>query len=99
MCLYEMEKVLCSNERFLADTNPDILRAHFLTVYSLIYLEGSVSREGFTSIFPTFVGRAEKPASQEFLVTIGYGSGYPELVKYLRTSMQPRGTSLNAWLI
>lgn len=99
VCLYDMEEILSTDTHSLSHVNSENLRAHFTTVYSLIYLEGSVSSNGLTSIFPTFIGRTEKPTSEEFLVTIGYGRGNPELPGPLRTTLQPKGTALNVWLI
>ena len=76
-----------------------VLQGHYRSVYSMFCLEGYIDISGTTSFFPTFVGQAMKSTSQEFLVSIGYGRGFPEVKGIFKTSSQRHGTYLNTWIV
>ena len=82
---------------------PKVLHGHFHRVYALHTLPGRITREGSTSLFPTFVGRAREEVEREFLVSIGFGRGYSFLKKKRRTMFKKscvgRGSFVNAWML
>ena len=78
------------------------LKAHIRTVYSLVSLKTRISPDGFTSTFPTFLGKAQENYEQELLVSTGYGRGYPELrgeSKAFVSFYQQGGCYVNTWLL
>ena len=78
------------------------LKAHVRTVYSLVSLKTRMSPEGFTSAFPTFLGKANENYEGELLVSTGYGRGYPELrgeSKAFVSFYQQGGCYVNTWFL
>ena len=76
-----------------------VLHGHYRSVYSMFCVEGRIDESGTTSFFPTFVGQPMKSTSQEFLVSIGNGRGFPEVQGIFRLSSQQQGSYLNAWIV
>ena len=76
-----------------------VLCGHYGRIHSMFCVEGRIDKSGITSFFPTFVGHPMKSRSQEFLVSIGNGRGFPEVPEIFRLSAQQQGTYLNAWIV
>lgn len=81
-----------------------MLKAHIRTVYSLATLSTALTPDGFTSVFPTFLGKARENVEHELLISIGYGRGYPELPgepksKAFSTFCQQSGCYINTWFL
>lgn len=78
------------------------LKTHTRTVYSLASLKTSITPEGFTSSFPTYLGRAQGNVERELLVSIGYGRAYPEEQgesKTFTSFCQQSGCYVNTWFV
>ena len=79
---------------------PKVLHGHFSRVYALQSVRGHIAGDGSTSLFPTFVGRADTEVQREFLVSIGFGRGYPFLKKKMfKKSCISRGSFVNTWMV
>ena len=79
-----------------------VLKTHIRTVYSLASLKTHVTLGGFTSSFPTFLGRAQGNVERELLISIGYGRAYPEQdgeSKTFTSFCQQSGCYVNTWFI
>lgn len=79
-----------------------VLKTHIRTVYSLASLKTLVTPEGFTSTFPTFLGRAQGNVERELLISIGYGRAYPEQhgeSKTFTSFCQQSGCYVNTWFM
>ena len=97
--VYNMDKLLENKS-----TDPVMLKAHIRTVYSLATAKTVLTPEGFTSVFPTYLGRAQEDVERELLVSIGYGRGYPELPgeprsKAFSSFNQHSGCYVNTWFL
>ena len=82
--------------------NSEVLHAHLKGVYSLVWLNGGIGENGYTTFCPTFIGKAKSFVSREFLVSVGYGkhSFFSErLSSSLKSSVQLRGVYVNMWMI
>ena len=100
MCVFDVIKLLEGSE--LTQCCVATLKAHIRTVYSLVSLRTRISPEGFTSTFPTFLGRAQENYEGELLVSTGYGRGYPELrgeSKAFISFYQQGGCYVNTWFL
>ena len=82
-------------------TEHKILHAHFHRVYTLHHLQGNIGTDGSTSLFPTFIGRVTEEVERNFLISIGFGRGYPSLKKHklFKKSSHKRGCYVNVWLL
>ena len=80
---------------------PRVLHGHLSRVYALHTVRGRVSTEGSTSLFPTFVGRADEEVERDYLISIGFGRGYPFLSKrrIFKKSCVSRGSFINVWVL
>ncbi len=83
-----------------------ILRAHKpkSKVYSLACIEGHIKRDGYTSVFPAYIGRSDsQEVAKDFLVTVGYGREYTDLgslnEKIFKSSLRKDGTFVNIWML
>ena len=91
----------------LIDTNtsqilkPRTLHGHYNRIYGLHLLRGCIRAEGYSSLFPTFVGKSTKEMKKDFLVSIGFGRGYPLLKNYkvFKKSNLTRGSYVNSWML
>ena len=100
MCVFDIIKLLEGSE--LAQCHVATLKAHIRSVYSLVILKVRITPEGFTSTFPTFLGRAQENYEGELLVSTGYGRGYPELrgqTKAFVNFYQQSGCYVNTWFL
>ena len=78
------------------------LKAHTLTVYSLTSLKTVVTSEGYTTPFPTYLGRAQDNYARELLISIGFGRSYPEVCgqsKTFTSFSQGGGCYINTWFL
>lgn len=94
--LYNTPLLLASRE-----DHPKVLHAHQNKVYGLHCLREHVETSGLTSLFPTLVGRAEEEVERDFLISVGFGRGYPSLrkKKVFKKSSRSRGSFVNVWII
>ena len=103
---YEGEVYVFSMDELLEKkpTDPVMLKAHIRTVYSLATAKAVLTPDGFTSVFPTFLGRARENVECELLISIGYGRGYPEppgepKSKAFSSFNQQSGCYINTWFL
>lgn len=100
MYVFDIIKLLEGSE--LTQCCVATLKVHIQTVYSLVSLRTRISPEGFTSTFPTFLGRAQENYEGELLISTGYGRGYPELrgeSKAFISFYQQGGCYVNTWFL
>ncbi len=83
-----------------------VLRAHKpkSKVYSLACIEGFIKSNGYTSVFPAYIGRSgPQEVPKDFLVTVGYGREYTDLgnvnEKILKSTLRKDGTFVNIWML
>lgn len=103
---YEGEVHVYNTDNLLEKKPTDsvMLKAHIRTVYSLATARTVLTPEGFTSVFPTFLGKARENVECELLVSIGYGRGYPEppgepRSKAFSSFNQQSGCYINTWFL
>ena len=83
----------------------EVLRGHRGCVYALASFPGFIAKDGVTSLFSTFVGRASENASAQFVVSVGAGKGYSSGPKdkvfrdAFKTFSEETGSFINAWLV
>ncbi len=83
------------------ETAPIVLHGHFNRVYALHSLKGHITTDGFSSLFPTYLGRAAEEVEKDYLISMGFGRGYPSLRKnkVFRKSSAKKGCFINAWML
>ena len=80
--------------------SPRVFHAHINKVYALHSVPCRISRDGYTSLFPTYVGRSVDDSERELIVSIGSGRCYPsEKTKVFKKIEHQRGCFINLWLI
>ena len=97
ICVYHTPTFLESRE----EATSVILHGHFRSVYALHCLKGRITADGSTSLFPTYLGRPTEEVERDYLISVGYGRGYPSLRKnnVFRKSSPKKGCFINAWML
>lgn len=97
ICIYHTPTLLDHPE----ENSPIVLHGHFNRVYALHSLKGHISTDGSSSLFPTYLGHAADQVEKDYLVSVGFGRGYPSLKKnkVFRKSSAKRGSFINVWLL
>ena len=97
ICIYHTPTFLESRE---APTSV-ILHGHVCRVYALHCLKGRIHTDGSTSLFPTYLGRPAEEVERDYLISVGFGRGYPSLKKnkVFRKSFLRKGCFVNAWML
>ncbi len=96
--LYDTRSLL---ESATADSAPEphLLHAHKNRVYYLHAVPCSLSQDGHTSLFPTYIGRSADVMERQLIVSIGSGRFFPsESSKFFRKMEHQKGCFLNLWL-
>ena len=99
--LFDFQKLLNDDSVCSFDAiQPDcLLQGHCSTVYSLFTMKTDWNEDGTTSIFPTFIGRSARELGSDIIVSIGYGTSYPNFEEPFSSSVQKKGACLNVWLV
>lgn len=90
----------------LSQAEHAVLRAHKpkSKVYSLACIEGRIKSDGYTSVFPAYIGRSgSQEVTKDFLVSVGYGREYTDIgklnEKIFKSSLKRDGTFVNIWML
>ena len=99
--LFDADTVLNGPHESLGFILSQSLTAHSGTVFHILSMEGGLDEDGFTSYFPTFMGRSQQSLQAKFLVSFGYGfSPYSRRgTAKVYGDQHPKGTYINAWMI
>ena len=83
-----------------ATTPPPVCEwaGHHQSVDAVFHVQRGVRGDN-TSIFCTYVGGCVQSTTHDFVLSIGCGSGYPDLTGLFPNSVQGTDYALNAWIV
>lgn len=98
--VYPLELLMAGESNSLVSKHCIMVSSHKGPVSHLLLMEGCILQDGFTSLFPTYLGRQSADITCQFLISVG--GGLHEFGQDSRKFIQkPGGQScnINIWLI